>query len=270
LGLFTLLAIGGYWVFALNPSVIPDSALARAAYGISFRFFARGHIVLAGLVLGFFLLRAAGFRWVPAFLAASFTSFLSEYVGTGYGFPFSGYHYTDLLGWKLGGRVPIVIPISWFLMALPAWAMANKVFPNPGGRVGRVLLAAYLLTAWDLALDPAMSHLTPYWVWEGSGPFYGMPWVNLAGWFGTGTVIMVLLELFRTDRWADGLDLRWLVAYYGLVLLMPLGMLVAAGLWTGVAATLTALSAAWALYFLVRGTATAGRDSLALAEGSPR
>ena len=245
LALFTLSAILGYWVFALHPNLIPDSDFARSMYSVSFKLFARLHIILAGIVLGVFLVRHAGVRWLPAFVAVALASFLSEHVGTGYGFPFSGYEYTGLLGFKVGGRVPAVIPVSWFLMALPAWVMAHAVFSSGRERFLRIILAAYLLTAWDLALDPAMSFLTPYWVWENPGPFYGMPWVNLAGWMGTGIVLMVLLELLGAEAWAARLDLRWMVTYYGIVLLMPVGMLAAAGLWMAIVVTLAALFLAW-------------------------
>jgi uncharacterized membrane protein len=171
LTVFTVMAILGYGVFGRNPNLIPDSDGARRFYGLSFRLFARLHILLAGLVLVFPLLRRVRFAWVPAAVAVYLASFLSEFIGTGYGFPFGGYEYTGLLGIKLGGRVPAVIPLSWFLMALPAWAMADAVFSGASRRLGRILMGAYLLTAWDLALDPAMSYLTPYWVWEESGPF---------------------------------------------------------------------------------------------------
>jgi uncharacterized membrane protein len=179
-------------------------------------------------------------------------SFLSEHLGTGYGFPFGHYDYTDLLGFKLGSRVPFLIPVSWFLMALPSWALANAVFPGGGGRWMRILLGAYLLTVWDLALDPAMSFLTPYWVWETKGPFYGMPWVNLAGWMGTGIVLMALLEWLGTWSWARSLSLPWLAAYYAVIFLMPLGMVVAAGLWAAVAVSLAALLPPLLLYLARR------------------
>jgi uncharacterized membrane protein len=267
LALFTLMAILGYGVFGRNPNLIPDSDSARQFYGLSFQLFARAHILLAGLVLAIPLIRRIGVSWVPAFFAVFLVSFLSEFVGTGYGVPFGGYSYTSLLGLKLGGRVPAVIPLSWFLMALPSWAMANAVFPGESQRLGRALMGGYLLTAWDLALDPAMSHLTPYWIWEHSGPFYGMPWVNLAGWMGTGVVLMILLEVFGSRRWGGHLPVGWLSAYYGLVLLMPLGMVVAAGLWWAVLATVAALSLAVGLHLALRARASA-RFEPALAHGS--
>lgn len=132
-------------------------------------------------------------------------------------------------------------------MSLPSWAVASRLFPGARGRLPRVLYASFLLTVWDLALDPAMSHLTPYWVWDDPGPYYGMPWVNLLGWFGTGVVIMLFLEVSGTARWSRRLHLPWLATYYGLVLAMPLGMVVAAGLWTAWWTTLGALFLASAL-----------------------
>jgi putative membrane protein len=86
-----------------------------------------------------------------------------------------------------------------------------------------------------------MSYLTPYWVWKNPGPFFGMPWVNLAGWMGTGLVLMGILEALKVDRWTSALDARWILAYYLAVLLMPAGMLAAAGIWTPIVVTGIAL-----------------------------
>lgn len=259
---FTLTAIAGYGVFALHPQLIPDSDSARAFFGQSFELFARAHILVAAVVLAVPLIRRAGFRWIPAFALVAVVSFLSEFIGTGYGFPFGGYEYTHLLGYKLGGRVPFVIPISWFLMALPSWILATRAFPGNGKALARVFLGAYLLTAWDLALDPAMSYLTPYWVWENPGPFFGMPWVNLAGWMGTGVVLMVIFETVGAARWTDGLSTRWMASYYGIVLLMPVGMLAAAGVWVPLAATGLALGLAFTLSRAARASGRHSRPGL--------
>lgn len=266
LGVFTVMAILGYGIFGRNPALIPDTDSARKFFGASFQLFARLHIVLAGLVLAIPLLRRSRLSWTPAFLVVFFASFLSEFIGTGYGVPFGGYEYTSLLGFKLGGRVPAVIPLSWFLMALPAWVLARAIFPEKARRPARLFTGAYLLTAWDLALDPAMSFLTPYWVWEDSGPFYGMPWLNLAGWMGTGVVLMVILEWLGVERWASELPLGWVTAYYGLILLMPMGMVIAAGLWWAVAATVVALLIPWGIHRGLRGPGAPSLEA-AMAQG---
>ncbi|MBT8395885.1 MAG: carotenoid biosynthesis protein [Gemmatimonadetes bacterium] len=238
---FTASAVLGYWTFGLHPNLIPDNDFARNFFGLSFKLFARGHIVVAGVVLAIKLYRHSDLRWLAGLGAVAFLSFLAEHIGTGYGFPFGGYEYTGLLGYKLGGRVPFLIPISWFLMALPAWILASMIFPTRRATVPRLIMGAYLLTAWDLALDPAMSFLTPYWVWENPGPFYGMPWINLAGWMGTGLILMGALEILKVRSWTAKLDVRWVLAYYLVVLLMPVGMLAASGIWVPILATFVAL-----------------------------
>ena len=248
---FTLFAILGYCNFGLNPERLPATDWAVGIYQISFPWFARAHILISGAVLLFVMTRHSGLRWVPALLAVYGLSFTAEHVGTGYGIPFSGYEYTGLLGARLGGRVPLVIPLSWFLMSAPAWVLARQTFPDRNQALPRILQATFLLVLWDLALDPAMSFLTPYWLWETSGSFYGMPWVNLVGWAATGLVLMAALEwLDRRLDWAGTLPWRWALAYYVVVLLMPLGMITVAGLWWATAATLAALTVAWGVHQL--------------------
>jgi hypothetical protein len=80
----------------------------------------------------------------------------------------------------------------------------------------------------------------------------------------TGLVLMGILELLRSERWVKDLSLPWLVGYYGVLLAMPLGMLVAAGLWGAVAATGVALLLPWGVHRL-RNLSFQRGDSLVLA-----
>lgn len=246
--IFTGVTILGYGTFGLNPGRIPNHPALFQFYSISFNFFAQAHIWICSLVLGIALVRWAGWRWVPALVAVYLLSFTSEHVGTGYGIPFGGYAYTELLGPRVGGRVPIVIPLSWFLMALPSYILASVTFPAPGRRVVRILFASLLLMTWDLALDPAMSYLTPYWRWADTGPYYGMPWLNLLGWYVTGLVIISAIEMLGGTDWGLKLQPRWMLLYYLGVLLMPVGMILVAGLWLGVGVTLAGLALAWGIH----------------------
>jgi putative membrane protein len=121
----------------------------------------------------------------------------AELVGTATGFPFGAYAYSDFLGVKIAGRVPYAIPPSWYAAGLLSFAFATGL----GLRgVRRVVAAALFLVLWDVALDPAMSAGFPVWLWQDTGPFYGMPWVNWAGWFGTGLVIMTGFDLLARGR----------------------------------------------------------------------
>jgi len=242
---FTACAVAGYGWFGLNPGRLPETGFALRLYNVSFQFFAQLQILLALAVLAWPLLGRIGIRIAAPFAAIYLISFFSEHMGTGYGIPFGGYAYTGLLGARLGPRVPMLIPVSWFLMAVPAWILARHALGRDGGRIARVVVGSAWLVVWDLALDPAMSFLTPYWRWLETGPYYGMPWMNLAGWFATGVVLMTVLEWSAPRVGLDRLSFPWMVGYFGAMLLMPIGMLVAAGEWLGVGVTAVAAALLW-------------------------
>jgi uncharacterized membrane protein len=234
LWVFTALTLAGFATFGMNPGLLVRFPQVAGVYGPAFRFFAVGHVWLAWGILALFLTVRAGGRWLPAFVAVYVLSLGSELMGTRYGIPFGGYEYTALMEPMWFDRVPVVIPLSWFYMALPAYGMALAVLPGRERLVARLITASLALVAWDLALDPAMSFASPYWVWESMGPYYGMPWVNLAGWFATGLLLMGALALFGADGWLKGASLRWLISFYLVNLTLPLGMNAAAGLWGAV------------------------------------
>jgi putative membrane protein len=108
-----------------------------------------------------------------------------ELLGTATGFPFGPYRYGDSLGPKIAGLVPIVIPLSWFLMT---YASLGAALRFRLGRAGTTLLTAGGLLAWDLLMDPAMSAVFPFWIWHTGGVYYGMPLANWFGWLLTGAL----------------------------------------------------------------------------------
>jgi uncharacterized membrane protein len=125
-------------------------------------------------------------------------SLVSELVGTSTGFPFGHYHYLSGLGYKIAGLVPFTIPLSWFYLGFSAYIIARAgletlAIPQALKYIGAIGFGSLLLTSWDFVLDPAMSQTTvPFWVWEQPGAFFGMPYENFAGWFGTGAVFMAV------------------------------------------------------------------------------
>lgn len=261
---FSAAAVAGFASVGQNPALLAGMPASSVRfYQVSFHFFAQAQIALTGLVLGVFLVRRAGLRWLPAFGLVYGVSLASELAGTTWGIPFGGYAYSSLLGVQWLDRVPVLIPLSWFAMALPSYALARAVHPTSA--LTRIALGSFVLLSWDLALDPAMSGATRYWIWAESGPYYGMPLLNLFGWYVTGVVLMAVLS-WRDDGWVARLPLSWLLGFYGASLVLAMGMCAAAGLWGAVLATSVAIGGcAWWVQARVRA-ASAHRvvDALAL------
>jgi uncharacterized membrane protein len=248
------LGLVGFVAFGLHPDRLAAVPGAAPVYGWMLQWAPRGQILVAFAALALLLSRRTGARWLPAFGAVYLLSLLSELAGTTVGLPFGPYRYTDGLGAKWLGHVPVLIPLSWFFMALPSYAIARWRFPTTVA--ARVVVGSLVLLSWDLALDPAMSLVTRFWVWGVAGPYYGMPILNLVGWYVTGLALMITLSALRADCWIALLPVRWLVGFYGANLLLPLGMSAAARLSGAVAATTAAMLICW----LIAGRLPAARE----------
>jgi len=137
-------------------------------------------------------------HWLAFMGPAIALSLGAELLGTSTGFPFGAYHYLTGLGYKIAGLVPFTIPLSWFYLGFSAYLLALAGLKGTGWLrwLGAILFGSLLLTSWDFVLDPAMSQTTmPFWAWETPGAFFGMPYQNFAGWFGTGVVYMSVATL---------------------------------------------------------------------------
>ncbi|MBF2063348.1 MAG: carotenoid biosynthesis protein [Calothrix sp. C42_A2020_038] len=159
-------------------------------------------IVLGTIAVSIYAFRTLGWQtWLSFMLPAVLISVSSELLGTGTGFPFGDYHYLNGLGYKIAGLVPFTIPLSWFYVGLSAYLITRTglgVAKNPSilRQVGAVAVGAVLFTSWDFALEPAMSQTSlPFWFWDKAGAFFGTPYQNYAGWFGTSALFMTVAAL---------------------------------------------------------------------------
>lgn len=165
------------------------------------------YIVLGTIAVSIYAYRTIGIsRWLTFMGAAIAISLGSELLGTGTGFPFGEYSYLSGLGYKIAGRVPFTIPLSWFYLGLSAYLLARAGLAAQGDRIGQgwgwvrqvgaIALGALLLTSWDFVLDPAMSQtVLPFWYWHQPGAFFGMPYQNFAGWMATGIAFMAVAAI---------------------------------------------------------------------------
>ncbi len=126
------------------------------------------------------------------------TSLTFECVGVATGKVYGPYHYTDLLGPKFLGLVPVIIPAAWFMMTYPSFVMATRLVPEKWQgvtrRVGIAAVGALVMTSWDLAMDPLMV-AGGNWVWDVKGAYFGVPLQNYLGWWLTTFVTFSLFLL---------------------------------------------------------------------------
>jgi uncharacterized membrane protein len=156
-------------------------------------------IILGTVAVSIYAYRVLGLRnWLAFMLPSVFISVGSELLGTSTGFPFGDYSYLSGLGYKIASLVPFTIPISWFYVGLSAYLIARaglQVAEKPSlvRHIAAVALGALLFTCWDFALEPGMSQTAfPFWYWEKPGAFFGTPYQNYAGWFGTSALFMTV------------------------------------------------------------------------------
>ena len=151
--------------------------------------------VVTGLATTTTLATAGRWGWARGGIGAVVVSVATstvERVGTATGLPFGRYRYTGRLQPEVAG-VPVIVPLAWWSMAVPAREAAHAALGRRSTRLGRVVLGAVALTAWDLFLDPQMT-AEGFWRWARDGRYRGIPVTNFGGWVLTGAAVMAALE----------------------------------------------------------------------------
>lgn len=151
-------------------------------------------VLLAMPAFAAFLERFGAGRAALALIGISLFGFAVELTGVTTGLPYGDFHYSDNLGPMVTGLVPLTLPVSWTPLVLGAVAATERWRKDTSaqGRLRWVLRATLLLIAFDGVLDPGAAHLG-FWVWEGGGAYYGVPWTNYAGWALSSSLAVALL-----------------------------------------------------------------------------
>ena len=183
------------------------------------------------------------------FVASTLISAAAELTGTKTGWPFGGYEYTSFLGPKIFGRVPFAIPVSWFYMSFASFILADAIVAARTRRnrtLYSIVLATWLLVAWDLVLDPSMAapnlQYIHFWIWHETGPYFGMPLRNLVGWFGTGIIFIGVGRLAWNEADPPVFPVTIPYAVYAINIVWSMILSIAAGMWpTAIAAIVLSL-----------------------------
>jgi uncharacterized membrane protein len=186
--LLLFLALGmGLLTFSRTTIAVVASSLAMFALCVA----NAGHLFGKRLTLHFVLL-------------ALTVGWFVEQMGATQGWFFGAYSYTDVLGWRIGA-VPVVIPLMWFALSYIAYVLGNLiVLRSPidsdhgfGHSVFMSLLAAMLVTAFDLGADPYFVNVLKAWVMvKKDGWWFGETLQGFVGWFCVSFVIQLTFRWF--------------------------------------------------------------------------
>jgi putative membrane protein len=137
-------------------------------------------------------------------LLAVCIGWFAEQMGSSQGWFFGSYTYTDVLGPQIG-NVPIVIPLMWFALCYVGYTLANLIlWQRPvdlsfgNARIaGASLIAAMIVTAFDLGADPYFVFVLKAWIMtKTDGGWFGETLQGFAGWVFIAFVITALFRLW--------------------------------------------------------------------------
>ncbi len=185
-------SILGLIVWFLTMTAVPIAIWVVGERSVSTTMFLA---TVAQATLIFILLGQAwgGPRALLTAAGVAFLGWLVEYIGSNTGLPFGTYQYTEKLQPQIA-HVPVLVPLAWFMMLPVCWAVAEKLVGRPSGW-RFMAAAAAAMTAWDLFLDPQMVNWQ-FWLWMDvpSINYFGIPFLNYAGWFVSSWIMTVTLR----------------------------------------------------------------------------
>jgi uncharacterized membrane protein len=151
-----------------------------------------------------------GLRNTAVFAALGLSlGWFAEQMGSSRGWFFGRYTYTDVLGPRLGD-VPLVIPLMWFALCFVGYILAKLLlWREPQAavkgwlrRLLTALLAAMLVTAFDLGADPYFVFVLKAWIMQKTdGGWFGETLQGFVGWMLISFLIVLLAQyLMHADR----------------------------------------------------------------------
>jgi len=133
-------------------------------------------------------------------------TFAMENIGSLTGFPFGHYHFEVGADLPHVGVIPIIVGPLWFGMGYFSWHVA-AVLLGVGARPGRKferfalpLIAACVMTQWDVVMEPAGSTIAKAWIWHDGGAHFGVPLSNYAGWLLTSWLFYQAFAIYLGRR----------------------------------------------------------------------
>jgi uncharacterized membrane protein len=155
-----------------------------------------------------------GLRSAPIiFVICVAITFVVENIGAATGIPFGHYHFEVDAGLPHIGSIPIIVGPLWFGAGYFSWVVASTMFDGADRQLDRPLnlialpiVAAFVMTQWDLVMDPPESTIDKVWIWHDGGADFGVPLSNYLGWLLTSWLFFQIFAFYlrgRTAEWAQ-------------------------------------------------------------------
>ena len=187
LAIYLVMVIG----FAWRPTPFAQSL---AAIGIAIA------CVHAALVYG----------WKDAAVLAAIclvTTFAIENIGVATGLPFGRYHFEVGSNLPRVGTIPMVVGPLWFGMGYFSWIVAGTLLGGADRRLSRKseivalpIVAAFVMTQWDVVMDPPLATISKAWIWHDGGAHFGVPLSNYLGWLLTAWLFYQAFAIYLSRR----------------------------------------------------------------------
>jgi uncharacterized membrane protein len=134
-------------------------------------------------------------------------TFAMENIGAATGFPFGHYHFEVGSNLVRVGAIPIIVGPLWFGMGYFAWIVAGTLLGGTHRRLrGKVQLialpvvAAFVMTQWDVVMDPPEATISKAWIWHDGGAHFGVPISNYLGWLLTSWLFYQAFAIYLSRR----------------------------------------------------------------------
>lgn len=223
-----LASYGILWIGGVIHYAIPGPSWPKARWG---------SILLLSLATAIILLALNEIQR-RRLLLCGLVGLASEIIGVRYGFPYGQYIYSDQFSPLLFG-VPWTMGCAWMILFAYVKCMIGM---REGGILSGSIIGAAWMVGIDLVIEPLAAGPLGYWKWLEAGLYYGVPWTNFAGWYGTSLVLFLLFK----EPWPR--ENRVIGVGVSIVLFFTL-IGAAKGLW---GATLVGLGLCVVHYFMVR------------------
>lgn len=185
--------------------------LAIACFLVTAIAFAWNPTPFAQLLAAIFIASAfahavASYGWRQAlvlFIICIAITFAIENIGAATGVPFGRYHFEVGAELPHVGRIPIIVGPLWFGAGYFSWVVAATVLDGADRRLERPfnvvalpVVAAFVVTQWDLVMDPPTATIAKAWIWQDGGGDFGVPLSNYLGWLLTAFLFFLAFAVY--------------------------------------------------------------------------